>query len=317
MPAHQTRIAVLLVAYVLGCGALLGLGVSGGVQPPALVPVAIELADMNGRLPIELAADGAAALAGPVRPLVDGWAQLGSGAAGLSREVAPTVDVDRWFRNEIALLTMEFAFVQGAVAETRSAMLHADGDHADHVESADHSTANNASNQPVEVPPVAAADAMVAASAPSPPIVASPSERGIAALATMPVTPAELGYTITFRGPDPAFKGLTYPHAHHIDIFVRPSWSDHELAHVVAHELGHAVDVARNDLADHNRWRAARSIPAEIGWWADAFAADLETPGGDFAECFAAWALDEPKAATTPFGSCAGTAELMQELVHG
>ena len=172
MPAHQTRIAVLLIAYVLGCGALLGLGVSGGVQPPALVPVAIELADMNGRLPIELAADGAAALAGPVRP-------------------------------------------------------------------------------------------------------------------------------------------------HHIDIFVRPSWSDHELAHVVAHELGHAVDVARNDLADHNRWRAARSIPAEIGWWADAFAADLETPGGDFAECFAAWALDEPKAATTPFGSCAGTAELMQELVHG
>ena len=310
MPAHQTRIAVLLIAYVLGCGALLGLGVSGGVQPPALVPVAIELADMNGRLPIELAADGAAALAGPVRPLVDGWAQLGNGAAGLTHEVAPSVDVDRWFRNEIALLTMEFAFVQGAVAEARSAMLHADGDHADH---AHHSTADDA----VEVPPVAVADAMASASTPSAPIVASPSERGIAALATMPVTPAELGYTITFQGPDPAFKGLTYPHAHHIDIFVRPSWSDHELAHVVAHELGHAVDVARNDLADHNRWRAARSIPAEIGWWADAFARDLDTPGGDFAECFAAWAMGEPQAPTTPFGSCAGTASLMQELVHG
>ncbi|MEZ5340142.1 MAG: hypothetical protein R2706_01470 [Acidimicrobiales bacterium] len=61
---------------------------------------------------------------------------------------------------------------------------------------------------------------------------------------------------------------------------------------VLAHELGHAVDV----LAQHPR-RAFAVAPAEIGTdravVAASGAADFETGAGDFAESFAAWQFPE------------------------
>ncbi len=151
----------------------------------------------------------------------------------------------------------------------------------------------------------------------APVVAASPTERGIAILAPMPVQPSELGFTIAFLEPRPGFRGLTFPFRRHIEIYVSSTWTDRELAHVIAHEIGHAVDVARNGASDHDRWRAARGIDPATGWWADAYASDFDTPGGDFAECYAAWVVGVPASPTTPFGSCAGTGGLVQELVHG
>jgi hypothetical protein len=150
-----------------------------------------------------------------------------------------------------------------------------------------------------------------------PPLPAtSATSRGQAALARMPLLPGSVGFTIEFLPARGGYGGLTYPDSRRIEIYVDEGWSDARLAHVVAHEIGHAVDMARNSRSDHERWRAARGIPSTTKWWADPYTSDFATPGGDFAECFAAWAVGT-SATRSEFGSCAGTGGLMGELVWG
>lgn len=135
-------------------------------------------------------------------------------------------------------------------------------------------------------------------------------------LARMPLLPGSVGFTIEFLPGRSGYGGLTYPDSRRIEIYVDSGWSDGYLSHVVAHEIGHAVDMARNSRSDHDRWRAARGIPSTTKWWADPYTSDFATPGGDFAECFAAWAVGT-SATRSEFGSCAGTGGLMGELVWG
>jgi hypothetical protein len=79
------------------------------------------------------------------------------------------------------------------------------------------------------------------------------------------------------------------PGAKRIEIYVRPTDTAEALARVVAHELGHAVDLTRNDALDRARWRTARGIAPTVPWWPDGTADDFATVSGDFAEAFAAW----------------------------
>jgi len=171
---------------------------------------------------------------------------------------------------------------------------------------------------PVAVPTVAVP---VAAAAPAPTATPQPRvldhvSRGQQALARVPVSPGSVGFTIEFLPGRAGYGGLTYPDSRRIEIYVDSGWSDGYLTHVVAHEIGHAVDMARNSRSDHERWRAARGIPATTRWWADPYTSDFATPGGDFAECFAAWAVGSTST-RSQFGSCAGTSALMGELVWG
>ncbi len=96
------------------------------------------------------------------------------------------------------------------------------------------------------------------------------------------------GWTIEFHEATAGAYGYTLTRERHIDIYVRPDQSDHLLAHVVAHEIGHAVDVTLNDGDDRRRWQDQRRI-ADDQWWPDNRAADFATGAGDFAESFAAW----------------------------
>ncbi|MEM9134123.1 MAG: hypothetical protein AAF962_11015 [Actinomycetota bacterium] len=96
------------------------------------------------------------------------------------------------------------------------------------------------------------------------------------------------GWTIEFHEATAGAYGYTLTRERHIDIYVRPDQSDHLLAHVVAHEIGHAVDVSLNDGDDRRRWQEQRHIEADQ-WWPDNRAADFATGAGDFAESFAAW----------------------------
>lgn len=169
---------------------------------------------------------------------------------------------------------------------------------------------------PVVPTPVPAQPTPVVPTPVPPPPVANEASRGQAALARIPVSPGSVGFTIEFLPGRSGYGGLTYPDSRRIEIYVDAGWSDGYLAHVVAHEIGHAVDMARNSRSDHERWRAARGIPQTTKWWADPYTSDFATPGGDFAECFAAWAVGT-SATRSEFGSCAGTAGLMSELVWG
>lgn len=140
-------------------------------------------------------------------------------------------------------------------------------------------------------------------------------DRGTAAVDGLPITPHDVGFTIAFAPPRAdAIGGLMWPDRRHIDIFVDPSWSDAELQHVVAHEIGHAVDLVANSGADRLRWLELRDIDRSVPWWAAPYQPDFATPSGDFAECFAEWAT-ATRLARSGFGSCSGTGALIGELV--
>ena len=106
-----------------------------------------------------------------------------------------------------------------------------------------------------------------------------------------------------------------YPDRRHIEVYVSPSMSDSQLLHVVAHELGHAVDMVRNDGQDQIDWRALRGFDPDTMWWADPFTSDFATPSGDFAECFANWAIGSVSRSAK--GGCAGTSAFIQAAVSG
>ncbi len=96
------------------------------------------------------------------------------------------------------------------------------------------------------------------------------------------------GWTIEFQTSTDGLFGLTLVPERRIEIYVRPDQSPAMVRHVIAHELGHAVDVTLNDGPDRRRWEEARGL-SSAPWWPDSGAADFRTGAGDFAESFAAW----------------------------
>ncbi len=96
------------------------------------------------------------------------------------------------------------------------------------------------------------------------------------------------GWTIEFQTSTDGLFGLTLVPERRIEIYVRPDQSPAMVRHVIAHELGHAVDVTLNDGPDRRRWEEARGL-GSAPWWPDSGAADFRTGAGDFAESFAAW----------------------------
>lgn len=98
------------------------------------------------------------------------------------------------------------------------------------------------------------------------------------------------GWQIRFLPARAGLRGATFPDRRVIEIYVRRRDSAAELAHVVAHELGHAVDVSRLDDADRAAWKAARGIDPRAAWFpAGSAVADFTSPAGDWAESFARW----------------------------
>ncbi len=85
-------------------------------------------------------------------------------------------------------------------------------------------------------------------------------------------------------------EGLTRPAERRIDVHARGSWTVPHFRHVVAHEIGHAVDVTLLDDAARREWADARGHP-NIEWWPNGDGVtDFGSGAGDFAESFA-WVM--------------------------
>lgn len=85
------------------------------------------------------------------------------------------------------------------------------------------------------------------------------------------------------------YRGMTYPYEQVVEVYVRTGDTPAVLAHVIAHEFGHAVDVTLLDDGDRARWSAARGHRAGTPWWVSVGGNDFASGSGDFAESFAWW----------------------------
>jgi hypothetical protein len=95
------------------------------------------------------------------------------------------------------------------------------------------------------------------------------------------------GWSIAFLSARAGLRGLTRVDERRIEIYRRDGDSASSLARVVAHELGHAVDVELNSPSDRERWRTVRGVAPSVSWWPGNAVSDFDTLAGDFAEAFA------------------------------
>lgn len=129
--------------------------------------------------------------------------------------------------------------------------------------------------------------ATTATTAPPPSI----ESRGQAALALITYPWARTGFSVVFTGPRDGMLGLTSTSTRTITIYVRDGESTAEIARTLAHEIGHAVDIAFNAPSDRAAYRVIRGLGSE-SWYPDCNAcSDYAWPAGDWAETFAWWLL--------------------------
>jgi hypothetical protein len=95
------------------------------------------------------------------------------------------------------------------------------------------------------------------------------------------------GWTISFLPGRQRLLGLTLVGERQVEIYIRKDRPVEGIAHDIAHEFGHIVDVTYNNDQIRSRYLKARGLSAETPWWACNSCRDLEVGAGDFAEVFA------------------------------
>jgi len=145
------------------------------------------------------------------------------------------------------------------------------------------------------------------------PVLSSPQRKGAAALQLISYPWQDLDYDLVFLPAADGLRGLTFPYERRIEIYVRSSDTPQSLAHVVAHEIGHAVDVSLNSGPGRVQWLQARGLEADYRWWPESGQSDFATGAGDFAECFAVWQVDA-RSYSEIDADCADDLDLLQAL---
>lgn len=152
---------------------------------------------------------------------------------------------------------------------------------------------------------VSTASLTLAASAPLAPVAAAaPAElaavvpelsaraEAIEALVGWDFRAALPGWTVEYAGPHVEWRGVTNSQERIVTLFDRPTASPEESAAILAHELGHAVDLEFLDDDLRTEWLAMRSETAP--WWAGDGQSDFAVGAGDFAEAVAGVLMGTP-----------------------
>lgn len=140
---------------------------------------------------------------------------------------------------------------------------------------------------PAAQPSAPAAEPARAPAAPPVPLADDVHQRVQEALDTLGYPWQELGWDIRFEPYTGGLLGLADPATRQITVYVKARSTVQQLRVVLAHEIGHALDVRHPEQRD--RYRAVRGIPADTPWYPCDRCEDYDTPAGDFAEVFAAW----------------------------
>jgi len=146
-----------------------------------------------------------------------------------------------------------------------------------------------------------------------------PEEKGEAALKLIAYDwEAELpDWRIEFGGEVTGRLGYAHFHDKRIEIYVRDSQSVRDVAEVLAHELGHAVDITFFDGEDRDTWLAARGLESSPWWPEPGATSDFASGAGDWAESFAHWLLSDTSQSELGSEPTAEELEVIEELVYG
>ena len=101
-----------------------------------------------------------------------------------------------------------------------------------------------------------------------------------------------LGWTVAFLPGKPGYLGLAIGPKRRIEIYVRSTHGVRDVAHTLAHELGHAVDLTYGSDYRRSEYLRMRGFSSEAEWFGCDSCTDYATPAGDFAEVFEYWLLD-------------------------
>ncbi len=100
------------------------------------------------------------------------------------------------------------------------------------------------------------------------------------------------GWNVKYEDDSAGYKGMTHLPTKSITIYIDANASVDDVAGVLAHEVGHAIDVTHLDDDDRMNWLEARDMP--MVWWAGDGLNDFSVGAGDFAEAVAASWVDSP-----------------------
>jgi len=100
------------------------------------------------------------------------------------------------------------------------------------------------------------------------------------------------GWTIEITGDRAGYRGLTSRSARTIWVHVNDGDTVGDATEILAHEMGHAIDLDRLDDTARLQWVEMRGMPHV--WWAGEGLNDFAVGAGDFAEGVAAYLVGSP-----------------------
>lgn len=124
-------------------------------------------------------------------------------------------------------------------------------------------------------------------------------------------------WQIEFLEERDGLRALTFPRLRRVEVYVRDQDTASSLHRVIAHELGHVVDVELNSPAERADWVLERGLGDDVDWWPSASAPDFATGAGDFAEAFAVWEAGTQSQSTVAGQPDAQAVALLAELAAG